>query len=193
MLHYGCMKNINKTIKYSLTLGLGILAILAIGTVVVPKDASAYTSSGEGGYNYNYNDINNFDNNYNNYQTQSYYNTRTVYVPTPTPVYVNPATVPVYVNPSVTPVVYSSTTNTNTTAPKTIVKAKTNNSTAVAKATTDENSKLAANVIFGSGSFMPSGLVQWILFAILVLLAVILIRKIYGGNERYNAVPLKHK
>ena len=57
---------------------------------------------------------------------------------------------------------------------------------------TDNYSNLASNAIFGSGSFLPSGLVQWILFAILILLIVILARKIFGARENYDQAPMKH-
>src|SRR3989344_3645823 len=57
---------------------------------------------------------------------------------------------------------------------------------------TDNYSNLASNAIFGSGSFLPSGLVQWILFAILILLIVILARKIFGARENYDEAPMKH-
>ncbi|MEX2028856.1 MAG: IPT/TIG domain-containing protein [Candidatus Paceibacterota bacterium] len=53
-------------------------------------------------------------------------------------------------------------------------------------------SNLASNVVFGTTSFMPSGIVQWIFFAILILLIVILVRKIFKGEEKYQATPLKH-
>src|SRR6185369_1177126 len=50
---------------------------------------------------------------------------------------------------------------------------------------TDENgnsdiSNLASNALFGANGLFPSGLIQWILFAILILLIVILVRKVYG-------------
>jgi hypothetical protein len=57
---------------------------------------------------------------------------------------------------------------------------------------TDNYSNLASNAIFGSGSFLPSGLVQWILFAILILIIVILARKIFGARENYDQAPMKH-
>lgn len=41
----------------------------------------------------------------------------------------------------------------------------------------NDNSNPASNAIFGSNSFTPSGLIQWVFFAILVLLIVILVRK----------------
>lgn len=60
---------------------------------------------------------------------------------------------------------------------------------------TDANSNygsLASNAIFGSNSFMPSSLIQWIFFAIIVLLIVILVRKVYGADKKYHATPMKH-
>ena len=57
---------------------------------------------------------------------------------------------------------------------------------------TDNASNLASNVIFGSNSMFPSGLIQWIFLAILVLLIIILVRKVYGANKRYHSTPLKH-
>lgn len=61
---------------------------------------------------------------------------------------------------------------------------------------TEENnnqySDLASNAIFGSNSFAPSGLVQWIFFGILILIIVIIVRKIFGGEDRYKATPMKH-
>ncbi|MEK7563973.1 MAG: hypothetical protein AAB510_00150 [Patescibacteria group bacterium] len=65
------------------------------------------------------------------------------------------------------------------------------------KSTTEDKSignysDLASNAIFGNGSFMPSGLLQWILFAIIILIIVVLVRKIFGGEARYHAKPAKH-
>lgn len=51
---------------------------------------------------------------------------------------------------------------------------------------------LAAGAIFGSNSFAPSGIIQWILFAIIILLLVIIVRKFFGGADRYHSKPLKH-
>jgi hypothetical protein len=53
-------------------------------------------------------------------------------------------------------------------------------------------SNLASNAIFGSNSVLPSGLIQWILLAILIMIIVILIRKIFGGAANYHSAPLKH-
>jgi len=58
---------------------------------------------------------------------------------------------------------------------------------------TDKNySDLAANAIFGSNSFLPSGLIQWIILAIIILLIVILARKLFGGEKNYHEAPMKH-
>lgn len=51
---------------------------------------------------------------------------------------------------------------------------------------------LASSVILGGASFLPSGLIQWVLTAIILLFIVILVRKIFGGRERYDTTPLKH-
>jgi hypothetical protein len=56
----------------------------------------------------------------------------------------------------------------------------------------DSTSALASNALYGSNTFLPSGIIQWILFAIFVLLIVILVRRIFGARENYQATPLKH-
>lgn len=110
-----------------------------------------------------------------------------------------PEPVVYYQSPAPTPIVYSSTPNqvATTAKPKTVAKATTKKTTAVAK--TDEvvepeegPKELAANAIFGANTFTPSGIIQWILFAILVLVSVILVRKIYGADQKYHAAPMKH-
>ncbi len=53
-------------------------------------------------------------------------------------------------------------------------------------------SSLASNAIFGTNSFSPSGIIQWVLFAIIILLIVIIVRKFFGGEARYHETPLKH-
>ena len=55
-----------------------------------------------------------------------------------------------------------------------------------------DSSDLAASAIFGStDSFFPSGLIQWILFAIIILLLVILARRVFGATAKYNKAPMK--
>lgn len=51
---------------------------------------------------------------------------------------------------------------------------------------------LASNAIFGSDGFMPSGLMQWILFAIVILLIVILARKVSSARKNYEEKAMKH-
>lgn len=53
-------------------------------------------------------------------------------------------------------------------------------------------STLASNAIFGVNSLVPNGIIQWILFAIIILMIVILVRKIFGASERYHNSPLKY-
>ncbi|MEK7081027.1 MAG: hypothetical protein AAB902_01390, partial [Patescibacteria group bacterium] len=136
------MKKINnKSINYSLK----ILTILAFVLIFVPfnKASAAY------GTNITYCGTSNcesFPNYYSNYNNNSYYNG----IPYQPPIYIAP--------PSITPVVYSNSVNPNvvsyTTVPKkkTVAKAKTNKVTV---------SDLTASAIYGSNSFLPSGLIQW--------------------------------
>lgn len=58
---------------------------------------------------------------------------------------------------------------------------------------TDTTSSLASNVIFGSASsLVPSGLIGWILFAILILIIILVVRRIFGFTDAYHSTPLKH-
>jgi|GEM_PF-6221835 len=54
-------------------------------------------------------------------------------------------------------------------------------------------SALVSNALYGSGDsgWRPSGLTQWLIFGILVLMVVIVIRKLYF-EHKYHATPLKH-
>ncbi len=90
-------------------------------------------------------------------------------------------------NPSTT------TTNTNSYAsPDTFTETIPTEDENVNANTEDNYSNLASNVIFGSNSFLPSGLIQWVLFAIVILIIVILVRKIFGAKENYDESPMKH-
>jgi hypothetical protein len=53
-----------------------------------------------------------------------------------------------------------------------------------------QNNNLASNAIFGSNSVFSS-LIQWIFYGVLILIIVILVRKIFGGENKYLATPLK--
>ena len=79
---------------------------------------------------------------------------------------------------------YNTLDQNSTTSPVTPTKTSTT--------TSESLSNLAANAIFGSNGFLPSGLIQWLFVAIFILLAVILVRKLYGVHK-YNATPLKHQ
>jgi hypothetical protein len=164
---------------------LGMLAVLTFGVTTLPAKVSA-----QGGINYIF-------------QTPIatpapvpspvYY---PIYTPVYTPVYNAPVYTPVYTPPPApTPIVYSNTVNPKVAvvkpAPRTVAIATTPAPQVTVSATPD-NSNLAANALFGSNGFLPSGLIQWILFAIFILLIVILARIIFGAKRKYGSTPLKH-
>lgn len=78
---------------------------------------------------------------------------------------------------------YNNTSNVNNTNSN-----YTNNQTT----TNDTASSLTSNALFGTNSFMPSGLIQWVLFIIIILLIIIAVRKLFGANEEYHSSPMKH-
>jgi len=82
----------------------------------------------------------------------------------------------------------STTTTTNTVSKTT----NTNKSVATTSDVNPNYGSLTANALFGSNSFMPSGLIQWIVFAILILLIVFLWRYVHRSEEKYMAEPMKH-
>ena len=163
---------------------LGILAVLALGLIIIPVEANADL----GGYVTPYNSTN-----YNNNPVQN--NS-----------YMAPNTSPTPINNSAAPIVYSNNPNgsqtSNTTVSRTVVErdinssntsdSSTENSNTTTEKSKESSSSLAANAVFGSNSFTPSGLIQWIFFAILVLLVVIIVRRFYGADKRYYSTPLKH-
>ncbi len=51
---------------------------------------------------------------------------------------------------------------------------------------------LTANVLLGNGSFLPTGIIGWIILAILILIIVLLVRKFLGLDKKYQSTPLKH-
>ena len=55
-----------------------------------------------------------------------------------------------------------------------------------------EFKELTANTLFGGEGFLPNSILQWILLAILVLIIVILARKFFGLDEKFQETPLKH-
>lgn len=167
------MKNTtNNLIFYSLVL----LAFLMLGATVIalmPKEASAeivdsdYVGSGMRNVTYTYESI-----------------------VEPAPRQTPPPTTNITANNNPTPVKTVTTTSTKSTT--------TTKSTTKAPTTTTDSAKenrdfggLVAGAIFGGDGFMPSGIVQWLLLAIFILLIVIIVRKIFG-EKQYHQSPLKH-
>ncbi len=180
--------------KKSINYGLKVLTLLAFSLIFIPNHVFAQQAL------YGYGANNGSGNSNSGYAyspyTNSYYNT-TPYQP---PIYTAPT-------PPTTPVVYSSGANPNTGNGSSVMtvtytptatpaaKTATTTKTATATAATNSNSgnALAANAVYGSNSFLPSGLIQWILFGIFILLLIILVRKIFGAEKNYHATPLKHE
>lgn len=160
------MKKMNKNL---ISFSLGILAILAFGVITMPLEANAEVA---GYYNrYNKPKLN---------QTKYILSDNVSGIPNPG--------APAPVDYSPTPIIYSnSPTPTSTNTVTKVVKSK-----STSTATNSDASDLAANAIFGSNGFMPSGLIQWILFAIFILLIVILVRKVTGTENKYHEEPMKH-
>jgi len=164
---------LNNQIKQNIFSSFIILAIFIFGIITIPAKASADRS----GYVTPYGSTRFNDNIANNNQ---YYNS-TYYQDYNSTYYQEP----VYV-PAPTPIVYLNTTDSNTKV------TTTETASANTDKATEKSSNLLANAVFGSNSLMPSGLIQWVFFAILILLVVILFRKIYGGSEKYYAAPMKY-
>lgn len=56
----------------------------------------------------------------------------------------------------------------------------------------DSYGNLSANALFGSNSFMPTGLIQWV-FSILLIIAIIFLwRYVHKSEEKYMGEPMKH-
>jgi hypothetical protein len=180
------MSKINKrSINYSLK----ALTILAFVLIFIPFNNASAQAIGNnnggpeaplvgGGSSYSYN----------NY-TNSYYNS----APYQAPVYIAPA-------PTVTPIVNSTTVNPNPvmtvnyTPTKTVATAKTTSKPkTVAAANPNTGNALAANAVYGSNGFLPSGIIQWILLAMAILIIIILGRTVFGAKNNYHSIPLKHE
>ena len=98
------------------------------------------------------------------------------------PVIVNNNPAPTY---SQTPTVYSGNGSQARSANTSKIVAK-------APAKNTNTNALTANALDGSNSFMPSSVVQWIFFSILLLAIIILVRKILGAEKHYHGTPMKH-
>ncbi|MEK7088796.1 MAG: hypothetical protein AAB913_01565 [Patescibacteria group bacterium] len=85
----------------------------------------------------------------------------------------------------------SSNTTTNTTN-TTISKTTDTSNTVAANDTNNSYSGLTANVLEGSNSFLPTGLLQWIFLAIIVVAIIFLWRYVFRSEDKYLSEPLKH-
>lgn len=86
----------------------------------------------------------------------------------------------------------ASTVKKTTTSKSSTATTTSKSSTAKDSESKNSGSELAGNALFGAGNgFLPSNILQWIIFAILILLAVILWRKLWVTEEDKRA-PLKH-
>jgi hypothetical protein len=172
----------NKLNKKSINLSLKTLTILAFAFLFVPFNGVSadtipvYTESG----------VNSFYQVTNNAAYQA-----PVYI-APAPVYFAPA-------PAPTPVIHSSSTNPNPvmtvnyTPKKTVAVAKTKPKTVATVASPNTGNALAANAVYGSNGFLPSGIIQWILLLIAILIVTILARTVFGAKDNYHSTPLKHE
>ena len=82
-------------------------------------------------------------------------------------------------------------TSSNTTRTENVTNSNTN--TRVNDDTNNNSSNLASTAILGApDSFLPSGLVQWVIFAIIILFIIILVRRVFGAKKIYDETPMKH-
>lgn len=181
------MKNINKNLIKKILLGFGIslaiLAILALGGIFMPKQAYA---------EYAYYHFNPSDNN-----APLYPAPKPEVIPVYQPVYqpqpVIYQTQPVYTQLQTQPVYQNTTNYSNAPQANTSTTEVSNTDKTISTGVNGEDySSIAANSVFGGFSFLPSGLMQWILLAIFIVVIVILIRKATGKDEEYYSTPLKH-
>ena len=182
----------SKINKKSMNYGFKILALLAFSLLIIPTQASAERP----GYvtPYNSTDFNRVykDPEYNyDYNSPAYYQP---YQPFHY-AYISPA-------PAASQTVYSYSANPNGSAGTSSGTVNSSNAANTGTGSvnngavnnTDDNlSNLAASAVYGSSDgFLPSGLMQWIMVAIFILLIVILARRIFGMKENYETTPLKH-
>jgi len=176
------MKNINKNLIKKILLGFGIslaiLAILALGGIFMPKQAYA---------EYAYYHFNPSDNN-----APLYPAPKPEVIPVYQPVY-QPQPVIYQTQPQTQPLYQNNTYSNSPQASTSTTEVYNTDKTISTGVTTEDNySNIAANFVFGGFSFLPSGLMQWILLAIFIVVIVILIRKATGKDEEYYSTPLKH-
>ena len=180
-----------------------MLSILAFSLVFIPGVAFA-----EGGTNYVYSSnfgsysntypnsyYNTYPSYYNNYVPAPQHQKQIVYVPVDGPtktVYVNTSTTTDTTTDTTKTVAVNNTSNTTSNTDKINTATTSDTSKATSNNSRDTVSGLTSNAIFGTNSFYPSGIVQWVLVAIFILLLVILARRIFGARDEYQLSPLKH-
>jgi len=192
MLYYRYMNNINKN---RIHLALGTLVILAFGAFLIPTDADAAPTNYVGGSLVTITPIETYS-----YQTP--YQT-----PTPAPSYISTMqsqTVSYYPTPA-----QAITYNTQPRNVVTRVVTPTNNVRVVSDISSNGGSYnnsasnintadqqdyngLAASALLGDSGFLPTGLMQWVIVAIMIVLVVLLARRVFGASHKYHNSPLKH-
>lgn len=87
----------------------------------------------------------------------------------------------------------SNTTSTNSDTTNTTVSKTTDTDNTITTSKNDNNSfsGLTANALEGSDSFLPTGLLQWIFLAVIVVAIIFLWRYVFA-EEKYLSEPLKH-
>lgn len=99
-------------------------------------------------------------------------------------------------NPSSTPLntttKNSDTSNTSNTTNTTVSKTTDTNNIVAANDNNNSFSGLTANALEGSNSFLPTGLLQWIFLAIIVVAIIFLWRYVFRSEDKYLSEPLKH-
>ena len=155
-----------------------------------------------------------------NYSNNSYSNPRYNYNNNYQPYYNNPTVIPgcegrdygfstvngqSCIGNYVVPNTNNSSQNTTTSSANTFTNTKnTSNTTSTVSKTTDMNnttttsnnnentfSGVTANALEGSNTFLPSGLMQWIILAIMIAAIIFLWRYVHA-EEKYLSEPLKH-
>ncbi len=163
----------NKNLMY---FALAVMAILSLTVITLPNNAGAYFDSG------------------------FHLRTNLDYTPPPdfqsNPAIVNNRTVNNYNSTNYN---YSNQSNHSSDSSSSDTTIETANETTAteennteSRVTTTDFKNLTASAIFGSNSFMPSGLVQWVILAIFILLIILFIRRAFGLDEKYHSTPLKH-
>ncbi len=169
------MEKINKNLIFY---ALGILAILTLWALMMPIEAGAYYEYRYARYNFNTE-----SNNRDLYPEAGY-------IAYPVNDYQGNQNSDANRNVSTNTTTYTNYTTSDSNTSSAREDTESNNSDS--SVSFSDYSNLAANSVFGSHSFMPSGLVQWVILAIFILLIVIFIRRVFGKDEKYYAEPLKH-